>query len=154
MVINEVNCTLQVEIKCRGQPVLGNLPLEKVQNIWLATTTSFELLPALKQLNIAARENRNWPQFMSRPADDCVMVLTYSRKFWQIHGPWILQCLKLHPVYDLAMFEVQIPCTRKQWSWLSQIFDWSVLLSYVGTNPLQALPVCMLNLDVFNFFIE
>ena len=81
VVINEVNCTLQVEIKCRGQPVLGNLPLEKVQNIWLATTTSFELLPALKQLNIAARENRNWPQFMSRPADDCVMVLTYSRKF-------------------------------------------------------------------------
>ena len=81
VVINEVYCTLQVEIKCRGQPVLGNLPLEKVQNIWLATTTSFELLPALKQLNIAARENKNWPQFMSRPADDCVMVLTYSRKF-------------------------------------------------------------------------
>jgi hypothetical protein len=71
---------LQVEVRCRGQPVLGNLSLEKVQNIWLATTSSFELLPALKQLNIAAREDKYWSQFMSKPADDCVMVLTYSRK--------------------------------------------------------------------------
>ncbi|MCO5605773.1 hypothetical protein L7F22_059957 [Adiantum nelumboides] len=69
-----------VEITCRGQPVVPNLPLEKVQGIWLATTpSSMELLPTLKEMNIASQDNKSWAQYKGHSAEDCMMVLTYSR---------------------------------------------------------------------------
>lgn len=78
----------EVEITCRGQPVVPNLPLEKVQGIWLATTpSSMELLPALKDMNSASQDNRSWAQYKGRSAQDCMMVLTYSRHRRQLAAP-------------------------------------------------------------------
>ncbi|KAI5055275.1 hypothetical protein GOP47_0030420 [Adiantum capillus-veneris] len=70
----------EVEITCRGQPVVPNLPLEKVQGIWLATTPStLELLPTLKDVNFASQDSKTWAQYKGRSGEDCTMVLTYSR---------------------------------------------------------------------------
>ena len=79
---------IQVEITCRGQPVVPNLPLEKVQGIWLATNPpSSALLPALKELNNASHDDRNWVRFKGRSAEHCMMVLTYARHPRQVTGP-------------------------------------------------------------------
>ena len=81
---------IQVEITCRGQPVVPNLPLEKVQGIWLATNPpSSTLLPALKELNSASHDDRNWVRFKGRSAEHCMMILTYARHPRQVTGPWM-----------------------------------------------------------------
>lgn len=78
----------EVEITCRGQPVVPNLPLEKVQGIWLATMpSSMEVLPALKDMNFASQDSKTWAQYKGRSAEDCMMVLTYSRHRRQLLGP-------------------------------------------------------------------
>ena len=79
---------IQVEITCRGQPVVPNLPLEKVQGIWLATNPpSSALLPALKELNSASHDDRSWVRFKGRSAEHCMMVLTYARHPRLVTGP-------------------------------------------------------------------
>ncbi|KAH7293947.1 hypothetical protein KP509_28G049600 [Ceratopteris richardii] len=75
----------EVEIACRGQPVVPSLPLEKVKGIWLATVPSYmESLPALKDMNVASQGSKSWAQYKGCSAEKCVMVLTYSRHRHQL----------------------------------------------------------------------
>ncbi|KAJ7562746.1 hypothetical protein O6H91_03G082900 [Diphasiastrum complanatum] len=65
----------EVEITCRGQPVVSSLPLESVQNIWLATFSG--AIPSLPEQETCTRESCNANQ--SDSSQDVLMVLTYGR---------------------------------------------------------------------------
>ncbi|KAJ7514642.1 hypothetical protein O6H91_23G053700 [Diphasiastrum complanatum] len=68
----------EVEITCRGQPVVSSLPLESVQNIWLATASAAFLFP---EEEIGTREpyNATCTTIDTACAKDVLMVLTYGR---------------------------------------------------------------------------
>lgn len=64
----------EVEITCRGQPVVPNLPLESVRSIWFATMPTSTLM----------KENPNAEHRSRREGNSCIedflMVLTYGRQ--------------------------------------------------------------------------
>lgn len=68
----------EVEVTCRGQPVVPNLPLESVQGIWFATMPSSNM-PSLKEVKAASNDRKKCGQFRSSSAEDYMMVLTYGR---------------------------------------------------------------------------
>lgn len=74
----ELKSETEVEITCRGQPVVPNLPLESVQGIWFATMPPSDLLP-FRGVNAASYDSRKWAQARDTCAEDCMMVLTYGR---------------------------------------------------------------------------
>lgn len=66
----------EVEITCRGQPVVPNLPLESVRNIWFATMPSAALMHHVKDNGVAESRCRIDTHSCS---EDFLMVLTYGR---------------------------------------------------------------------------
>ncbi|KAJ7514094.1 hypothetical protein O6H91_23G027500 [Diphasiastrum complanatum] len=65
----------EVEITCRGQPVVSSLPLESAKNIWLATgaagKSSFSKQESTSRGSCNANQNGSF--------QDVVMILTYKR---------------------------------------------------------------------------
>lgn len=76
LVIFLLSAFLQVEITCRGQPVVPNLPLESVRNIWFATTPSAASVHPVKDNGVSENRCRRENHSCS---EDYLMVLTYGR---------------------------------------------------------------------------
>ena len=70
---------LQVEITCRGQPVVSSLPLESVRNIWFATAAVPNSKDPDDQSQTAANGTTGLVHLDSSSAKELIMVLTYQR---------------------------------------------------------------------------
>eukprot|EP00249_Psilotum_nudum_P019977 c27506_g1_i2 orf=212-1924(+) len=70
----------EVEITCRGQPVVPSLPLESIQGIWFATAIASDLLPSQNnEENIETNNGKRWAPTCGSSAKEYMMVLTYGR---------------------------------------------------------------------------
>eukprot|EP00249_Psilotum_nudum_P019976 c27506_g1_i1 orf=212-1933(+) len=70
----------EVEITCRGQPVVPSLPLESIQGIWFATALAPDLLPSQKkEENSGSNNGKNCSLACGSSAKEYMMVLTYGR---------------------------------------------------------------------------
>ncbi|KAL3679223.1 hypothetical protein R1sor_022179 [Riccia sorocarpa] len=69
----------EVEITCRGQPVVSSLPLESVRNIWFATAAA----PSSKDQEIQGQASKETSTALvhidASSAKEMIMVLTYQR---------------------------------------------------------------------------
>eukprot|EP00250_Pteridium_aquilinum_P032816 c470_g1_i1 orf=201-1793(+) len=66
----------EVEITCRGQPVVSNLPLESVRSIWCSNMPSSTSISSMKENHVAEIKCRRESHSC---AEDYLMVLTYGQ---------------------------------------------------------------------------
>lgn len=82
----------QVEITCRGQPVVSSLPLESVRNIWFATAAVPNSKDQEDQGQTTASETTTGLMHLdTSSAKELIMVLTYQRHRRNPRICWIVK---------------------------------------------------------------